>query len=132
MLSFVVTIYRFLRSLLHGMQDAEFRGLLYFVAIILLSGTFFYHGVEHWSWIDSLFFSVTTLTTVGYGNHVPATTIGKVFTIVYIFLGLGTILGFVNAVAHHASEEARQRMRTRQKSIFGGSADPTDGRSSAD
>jgi voltage-gated potassium channel Kch len=117
MFSFVITIFRFLRSLVHGMRDAEFRGLLYFVAIILLSGTAFYHGVEHWSWLDSLFFSVTSLTTVGYGNLVPITTIGKIFTIIYIFLGLGTILGFVNAVAHHASEDARERMRERQRSV---------------
>lgn len=116
MFSFVITIYRFLRSLVHGMRDAEFRGLLYFVLIILLSGTAFYHGVEHWAWIDSLFFSVTTLTTVGYGNFVPVTLLGKIFTIIYIFLGLGTILGFVNAVAHHASEDARERIRDRQRS----------------
>ncbi len=116
MFSFVFTLYRFLRSLVSGMRDPEFRGLLYFVLIILFSGTVFYHNVEHWHWIDSLFFSVTTLTTVGYGNFVPVTTIGKIFTIVYIFLGLGTILGFVNAVAHHASEDAKVRMRERQKS----------------
>ncbi len=114
MFPFIITIYRFLRSLASGIKDAEFRGLLYVVVIILVTGTVFYHNAEHWHWLDSLFFSVTTLTTVGYGNLVPVTTTGKIFTIVYIFLGLGTILGFVNAVARHASADARERTKLRQ------------------
>lgn len=105
MFPFLATILRFLRSIARGMHDAEFRGLLYVVVIILLGGTAFYHGVENWKWLDSLFFSVTTLTTVGYGNLVPQTDIGKIFTIIYIFLGLGTILGFVNAVAHNVRKD---------------------------
>ena len=33
----------------------------------LLTGTLVYHLLEDWSWVDSLYFSVVTLTTVGYG-----------------------------------------------------------------
>jgi voltage-gated potassium channel len=113
MLPFIVTMWRLLRSIAGGMRDGEFRGLLYVVIVILLGGTLFYHGVEHWKWLDSLFFSVTTLTTVGYGNFVPHTDLGKIFTIVYIFLGLGTILGFVNAVAHQARSERHRHTSSR-------------------
>ena len=31
-------------------------------------GSVFYHFIENWSWIDSIYFSVITLTTVGYGD----------------------------------------------------------------
>lgn len=61
---------------------------------VVISGTVFFHLVEGWSWIDSYFFSVVTLSTVGYGSLVPVTTIGKIGTTVYIFLGLG-IFAFV-------------------------------------
>jgi hypothetical protein len=44
--------------------------------------------------VDAFYFSVTTLTTVGQGDLTPKTTIGKLFTVVYIFAGLGIILGF--------------------------------------
>lgn len=57
--------------------------------IIVISGTIFFHAVEGWSWLDSYFFTVVTLSTVGYGSLVPATALGKIGTTVFIFLGLG-------------------------------------------
>ena len=56
---------------------------------ILLGGTAFFRHVEGWSWLDSWFFTVVTLSTVGYGNLVPVTAIGKIGTTVLIFVGLG-------------------------------------------
>jgi voltage-gated potassium channel len=50
---------------------------------------------------DGSNFSVTTLTTVGFGDPAPATAAGKIFTIVYIFVGLGVIGGFINVLAKH-------------------------------
>jgi hypothetical protein len=49
--------------------------------------------------VDAFYFSVTTLTTVGLGDLAPKTTIGKLFTVVYIFAGIGIILGFIDTVA---------------------------------
>lgn len=68
---------------------------------ILIIGTIFYHELEGWSWIDSLYFSVITLTTIGFGDFAPQTTGGKIFTMIYIVVGLGMILGFINAVYEH-------------------------------
>lgn len=59
------------------------------LAVIVVSGTIFFHAVEGWSWLDSYFFTVVTLSTVGYGSLVPATALGKIGTTVFIFLGLG-------------------------------------------
>ena len=54
--------------------------------------------------LDSPYFRVITLTTAGYGDFSPSTTAGKNFTMFYIFIGLGIILGFVNAVAERSME----------------------------
>lgn len=105
MLSFVYYLAAFIRALKSLLKDVEFKALLFFVVIILTTGTFFYSQVEKWSLFDSLYFSVTTLTTVGYGDLTPKTVLGKSFTILYIFMGLGTIFGFVDAIARHASKE---------------------------
>lgn len=86
------------------------------MVLTLLSGTLFYRQVEGWGYLDSLYFSVVTLTTVGYGDLSPSTVAGKIFTILYIFVGLGIVLGFVNAVAERSLErrgEIRERRRRR-------------------
>ena len=71
--------------------------------IILAIGTTTYHFVEGWKWIDALYFSVITLTTIGYGDFSPQTDFGKIFTLFYILIGLGIILTFINTVYNHYS-----------------------------
>lgn len=97
-------IFKFTGSILRGMKDAKFRSLLFFVLVILLIGTFFYHKVEGWRWLDSFYFSSISLTTVGYGDLAPKTDIGKIFTVFYIFSGVGVILSFITSVANKAHE----------------------------
>lgn len=60
--------------------------------------------------VDAFYFSVTTLTTVGLGDLARQTTLGKLFTVVYIFAGLSIILGFIDTVA---KETLRQQARKR-------------------
>jgi len=60
--------------------------------------------MEGWNLLDSLYFSVVALTTIGYGDPSPSTAASKIFTIFYIFVGIGIILVFVNAVAERAME----------------------------
>ena len=63
--------------------------LIVTLVMIIIGGTVFFRWAEGWSWLDSYFFTVVTLSTVGYGNLVPVTDIGKVGTTVFILLGLG-------------------------------------------
>lgn len=74
--------------------------------IILVSSTVFFHLVEGWSWVDSYFFTVVTISTVGYGNLVPATEIGKIATTVLIFSGLGI---FAIAIREFAQLQMQKR-----------------------
>jgi hypothetical protein len=104
MLSFLFMIVRFVRGIIKGFQDPEFKGLFYFVISLLVVGVTFYHYAEGWRVLDALYFSVATLTTIGYGDFTPKTDMGKMFTIIYVFVGVGTLLGFLNLVSHHAGE----------------------------
>jgi voltage-gated potassium channel len=98
----LVMLRRFLRAIRDAWKsDEAFRTLLALVVSLLLSGTTFFTLVEGWSVLDSFYFSVTTLTTVGFGDPAPATAAGKIFTILYIFVGLGVIGGFINVLAKH-------------------------------
>jgi hypothetical protein len=81
------------------------------VISLLLSGTVFFTLVEGWSVLDSFYFSVTTLTTVGFGDPAPTTAAGKIFTMVYIFVGLGVIGGFINVLAKPYVRQTDERSR---------------------
>jgi hypothetical protein len=65
MTSFFITLYRFLRAIRRGLREPEFRTLFFVLILTLASGTLFYSTVEGWGAIDSLYFSVITLTTAG-------------------------------------------------------------------
>jgi voltage-gated potassium channel len=66
------------------------RLLVMFVVPVLfiLTGTVGYHFIEGLPLFDSLYFTVITLTTIGYGDIAPRTSPGRLFT---IFLALGGI-----------------------------------------
>lgn len=93
---------RLAKSVVSIFKDKEAKGLLIFVIILMCIGSLFFSHAEHWSWFNSLYFSVTTLTTVGFGDFTPHTTAGRVFTIFYILFGVGIIFGLINIIAKHA------------------------------
>lgn len=86
------------------------------IAIITLGiGTIFYHIAEKWSWLNSYFFSVTTLSTVGYGNLVPTTPFAKIFTTFYIFVGVGILTTFISATMRRSGSKMKDRAEKKAK-----------------
>jgi len=112
MISFFASILNFFRAVWRGFRDPEFQALLTLTIITLLSGMFFYSYAEGWSLLDSLYFSVITLTTVGYGDLSPTTSLSKGFTIVYLLIGVGIIVSFINKIA---SDRLARRMGEEKK-----------------
>ena len=92
-------------------RDPDFRSLVLLVFLTLLTGTIFYSLQEGWTLIDAFYFSVTTLTTVGFGDPAPTTPVGKLFTVGYILSGLGLIAAFINAIAEENLSSGRRRQR---------------------
>lgn len=94
----------FIRTLISFLKDRQYRSLLLASGGIVMAGTVAYHFIEGWNWLDSLYFSTITLTTIGYGDFAPQTDLGKAFTVFYIAIGVGLILAFVNTVYKHFQE----------------------------
>lgn len=92
-------------------KDKEYRDLLLTVLAILIVGTVVYHHLEGWSYIDAFYFSFITLTTIGYGDYAPQTDGGKIFTVIYIILGVGIILSFINTLYLHYSGIVKNRRK---------------------
>ena len=70
----------------------QFLGPLLALLLTLAFGVVGYMTVEHWSFLDALFMTVTTVTTVGYREVHPLSRAGEIFTIVLIFVGVGVAL----------------------------------------
>ena len=66
---------------------------------MILWASVFYHYVEGWDWLDSIYFSVVTISTVGYGDFSPETAGGKIFTMFYILIGLGVFVTAATTIA---------------------------------
>lgn len=64
------------------------------LVLIVLLGTLGYHLLEGWSFFDSLYMTIITLATIGYGEVHPLTLGGRTFTMVLIALGV-TAAGFI-------------------------------------
>lgn len=95
-------MYYWIITLRRALKEPEARGALRSAALLLTSGVIFYMLVEKWSFVDALYFSVTTLTTVGFGNPAPSTDLGKLFTVFFVLSGVGMFLAVINAVGKAA------------------------------
>jgi hypothetical protein len=99
-------------------RKEEIRGLFWVILMTLFAGTWFYYQFEPTitTWVDAYYFTVITLTTIGYGDFSPTTPLTKIFTTFYVFVGLGIIAGFVGLVGTTVIEEANQRRADRDTS----------------
>jgi voltage-gated potassium channel len=91
------------------LRSKQIQATFIIVAFLLATSTIYFHFVEKWSLFDSFYFSVVTMSTVGYGQIVPATVLGKLGVIVLIFSGVGALAILVQSVATDAIERRTKR-----------------------
>lgn len=93
MISFFLTLKRLLVAVFRILKERLFRSLLATLALIILSGTMFYKGVEGWTLFNSFYFAFTSLipTSVSTGL-IPQTDLSKWFTMIYLVVGMGVML----------------------------------------
>ena len=71
---------------------ARIRIVLLAVLAAIAFGTVVFHLLEGWSILDSLYVTVQTVTTVGFGDITPRTGLGRVFATVFMMIGVGVVL----------------------------------------
>ena len=88
----------------HKVYHRRLAYIIIVIFILLFGSAIFYHYVEKWQYIDALYFSAATMTTVGYGDITPKTFPGKLFTIFFVFAGVGIALYGLSLLASHFVE----------------------------
>ena len=66
--------------------------------VILIVGTAGYMIVEGWTFLDALYMTVITISTVGYREINQVGDVGRVFTILLVAIGVGFTLYVAAAV----------------------------------
>ena len=77
--------------------------------IFLTLGAFVYSAVEKWDYLDSLYFTVITVTTVGYGDFFPQTPVGKIFTMFFSFFGIAMAFYFFSIIGKYVFRKAFEK-----------------------
>lgn len=101
----VVSLYalRALRDLIRATAEVarspETRALPVITGFLVFTGTMVYWRTEGWTIIESFYFSVMTLTTIGYGDLTPTTPGTQIFTVIYVLIGIGVLLALLTSVA---------------------------------
>jgi voltage-gated potassium channel len=70
------------------------------LTLLLLTavGTAGFHYIEHWSWFDSFYMVVITLSTIGYSEVHPLSHAGRVFNTALIIAGVAVVFLMIGAL----------------------------------
>jgi hypothetical protein len=77
------------------LEKVRLRIYLILFVFVLISSTIVFMITEDLSAFDALYYSIVTVSTVGYGDISPQSDIGKIMAIVLIVAGVGTFLGVI-------------------------------------
>jgi voltage-gated potassium channel len=83
------------------------------LAALTVVGTVGFVALEGLGWLDGLYLTVTTLSTVGYGDIVPQSDAARVFAVVLIVVGVGVALYLFSNLAQIVLEGTLRNFRWR-------------------
>jgi len=84
----------------------------------IIIGTLLFHTIEDWTYAQSFYYSVTTLTTVGYGDFTPTTDTNRVITALYMLIGVTITLGAFGYIGSNYIARKELRIKNRAKKHF--------------
>ena len=83
----------------YGSTVKKFVSILTILLLLVVVSTVGIKLIEGWSWLDSLWHTVITISTVGYGEVRPLSTAGKIFTMLVIVVAFAVFAYGASTVA---------------------------------
>lgn len=96
----------------------SFRRIIVSVTVLILllvAGTAGYMMIEGWPLLDSIYMTITTVATVGFGEIHPLSNTARVFTLFLIITGVSVFFYLVGSVAQLMFEGQIQQLIGRKK-----------------
>lgn len=81
------------------LESSRLQRAIVTLAVLTAGGTAWYALVERFAWVDAFFMAVITLSTVGFSEVQPLDDSGRVFTALYILVGVGLVFYTASLVA---------------------------------
>jgi voltage-gated potassium channel len=82
---------------LFSLEGLRYVGLI--AVLVLIAGADGFASVEHRSFGNGVYWAITTMTTVGYGDITPTTETGKIIACVMMLVGVGVFAIITGAIA---------------------------------
>ncbi|MCX6688136.1 MAG: potassium channel family protein [Methanoregula sp.] len=100
--------------------NIRLRIYLAILAAVVIVGVLGLMAIEGFTPLDSFYFIIVTIATVGYGDIHPITPAGKILAILIILTGVGCFVGVVaNAIEHVIDERERAERMKKLNMIIG-------------
>ena len=96
--------------------------LLVIAGIVVITGTVIMYNLEKGAensqmttLLDALWWCVATVTTVGYGDVVPVTNLGRIVALVYMFFGITLISTLLAVISNTFYKKRFEKEETEKK-----------------
>jgi len=81
--------------------DSKLKLAIFLIILVFFTGLVGFRFLYDYSWVDALYMTIITISTVGYGEVQPMDPYGKLFTSIFIISGL-FIFGFgISTITEH-------------------------------
>jgi voltage-gated potassium channel len=95
--------------------EKKFRMVLIILALVIVFGTIGYSLIEGWPPVESLYMTLITLSTVGFGEVHPLSPTGKIFTMILVIFGVGGAAYTVSIIGKMIVEGEIRKVLGRRK-----------------
>jgi len=87
------------RAVITAFRNTRVQALMLICALIALVQAAIFVWLEGWRFLDAFYFAVVSMATVGYGDFVPQTSLGKICAMGFLLVGIGVFVLTVSSIA---------------------------------